>query len=254
MRTGADTRPIIGLTTYLQQASSGVWDVPASFLPESYLNGVTNAGGIAILLPPQATDESRVLQVLDGLDGLIITGGQDVDPSMYGQARHPRTGPPAADRDGWEFALTRAALARDIPLLGICRGAQVLNAALGGTLHQHLPDLLGHTRHQAGNALFTTTLVRPVSGTKVEHILGGSHHAQCYHHQAIAELGQGLIVSALDEEGVVEAVELDPQADTESWVVGVQWHPEQSQDDLRLFAGLVEAAQARSLKVPSDLR
>ncbi|MGB3484328.1 MAG: gamma-glutamyl-gamma-aminobutyrate hydrolase family protein [Mycobacterium sp.] len=236
--------PVLGLTTYLQQAQTGVWDVLASFLPAIYLEGVTRAGGVATLLPPQPVDEVIAGRVLDGLDGLIITGGRDVDPAAYGHNPHPATDQPALDRDAWEFALLRGALARNMPVLGICRGAQMLNVALGGSLHQHLPELLGHTRHQAGNAVFTTSTVRTVPGTRVAALIGESSDAQCYHHQAIAELGRGLIVSAQDgADGVIEAIELDPQQYPNDWVVAVQWHPEERLDDLRLFAGVVNAAR-----------
>lgn len=125
------SRPVVGLTTYLQQAQTGVWDVRASFLPAVYVEGVTSAGGTAVLLPPQPVDDAVVARVLDGLDGLVITGGRDVDPATYGQEPHPSTDEPARDRDAWELALVRGALARELPLLGICRGAQVLNVALG---------------------------------------------------------------------------------------------------------------------------
>lgn len=238
-------RPVLGLTTYLQQAQTGVWDVPASFLPAIYLEGVTRAGGVATLLPPQPVDEAIAARVLDGLDGLIITGGRDVDPRAYGHRAHSATDQPAIERDAWEFALLQGALARNMPVLGICRGAQVLNVALGGTLHQHLPDLLGHTRHQAGNAVFTTSSVRTVPGTRTAALIGDSTDAQCYHHQAIDQLGRGLIISAQDgADGVIEAVELDPVHYPHAWVVAVQWHPEERLDDLRLFAGVVQAAGA----------
>jgi putative glutamine amidotransferase len=237
-------RPVVGLTTYLQRAQTGVWDVRASFLPAIYLEGVTAAGGIATLLPPQPVDEHIAERVLDGLDGLVLTGGRDVNPAAYGHAAHPSTDEPAFDRDAVEFALVRGALARRMPVLGICRGAQVLNVALGGTLHQHLPDVLAHTRHQAGNAVFTTSGVRTVPGTRLAALIGPDSDAQCYHHQAIDRLGDGLIVSAQDGvDGVIEAVEL-PGPD---FVLAVQWHPEERLDDLRLFAGLVQAAAAYSL-------
>jgi putative glutamine amidotransferase len=237
----AQVRPVLGLTTYLQQAQTGVWDVRASFLPAIYLDGVTLAGGIATLLPPQPVDDEIAARVLDGLDGLVITGGRDVDPSAYGQRAHPTTDEPACDRDAFEFALVRGALARRLPILGICRGAQVLNVALGGTLHQHLPDVVGHPRHQAGNAVFTTSSVRTVPGTRLAALIGDSSDAQCYHHQAIDRLGAGLIVSAQDGvDGVIEAVEMPGQ----DFVLAVQWHPEERLDDLRLFAAVVEAAGA----------
>lgn len=231
-------RPIVGLTTYLQQAQTGVWDVRASFLPAVYLEGVTAAGGIATLLPPQPVDESVAERVLSCLDGLVITGGRDVDPAAYGQSPHAATDAPAQDRDAWEFALVRGALARGLPLLGICRGAQVLNVALGGTLHQHLPDVVGHYQHQLGNAVFSTSSITTVPGTRLASLIGESTDAQCYHHQAIAELGRGLIASAWDTDGVVEGVETTG----EQFVLAVQWHPEERLDDLRLFAGVVQAA------------
>jgi putative glutamine amidotransferase len=244
---GASTaRPLIGLTTYLQPAQTGVWDVRASFLPAIYFEGVGRAGGISVLLPPQPADADIAGRVLDGVDGLIITGGRDMDPAAYGSERHPATDEPHADsriRDAFEITLLQGALRRGLPVLGICRGAQVLNVALGGTLHQHLPDVLGHSRHQKGNAVFSTSSVTTVPGTLVESLVGRSTEAQCYHHQAIDRLGEGLIVSASDADGVIEAVEIDPARYPAGWVVAVQWHPEESLDDLRLFAGLVAAAQ-----------
>lgn len=244
-RTGV--RPVIGMTTYLQQAQTGVWDVRASFLPAIYFEGVGMAGGIAVLLPPQPVDDAVAERVLDGLDALVITGGRDVDPATYAAPCHPATDEPNRDsrtRDAFEFALVRAALRRRMPVLGICRGAQVLNVALGGTLHQHLPDVVGHPRHQQGNAVFSTSSIATVAGTRVAALVGPDTDAQCYHHQAIDRLGDGLIVSASDADGVIEAVETDPARHPDQWVVAVQWHPEERLDDLRLFAGLVGAAGA----------
>ena len=239
------SRPVLGLTTYLQQAQTGVWDVRASFLPAIYFEGVAMAGGIAVLLPPQPVDADIVERVLDGLDAVIITGGCDVDPAGYGQQPHPATDEPVGDnrlRDAWEFGLLKGALGRGIPVLGICRGAQVVNVALAGTLHQHLPDVLGHTRHQQGNAVFATSSVRTVPGTRLAALIGESSNAQCYHHQAIDRLGEGLIISAQDDDGVIEAVEIDRATHPDKWVLAVQWHPEERLDDLRLFAAVVEAA------------
>jgi len=232
--------PVIGLTTYLDQAQTGVWNVPASFLPAVYFQGVTAAGGVAVLLPPQPVDPDTAGRVLDGLDGLLLTGGKDVDPFLYGQQPHPHTDQPARQRDTWEIALLRAALERQLPVLGICRGAQVLNVALGGSLHQHLPDVIGHGGHRAGNAVFTTLSVRTVPGTRLAGLVGESVDARCYHHQAIAELGDGLVVSGWDADGVIEALELPGNG----FVLAVQWHPEESLDDLRLFSAIVEAARA----------
>ncbi|MGC2655908.1 MAG: gamma-glutamyl-gamma-aminobutyrate hydrolase family protein [Mycobacterium sp.] len=233
---------MVGMTTYLDQAQTGIWDVPASFLPAVYFEGVTLAGGVAVLLPPQPVDADIANLVLDGLDGLVITGGKDIDPTRYGQQPHPSTDQPGPDRDEWEFALLGAALNRKLPVLGICRGAQVLNVALGGTLHQHLPDVIGQTRHQVGNAVFSTLPVRTVPGTRLAALVGGSVEAKCYHHQAIDELGEGLIVSAWDSDGVIEAVELPG----DDFTLAVQWHPEESLDDLRLFTAIVDAARSHA--------
>ncbi|WP_326547167.1 gamma-glutamyl-gamma-aminobutyrate hydrolase family protein [Mycolicibacterium sp. ND9-15] len=234
-------RPVIGLTTYLQQAQTGIWDVRASFLPAIYFDGVALAGGIAVLLPPQPVDDDIADRVLDGLHGVIITGGRDVVPEYYSQERHPATDQGTADdrrRDEFEFALVRGAMRRGMPVLGICRGAQVLNVAFGGTLHQHLPDVIGHTRHQQGNAVFSTSTIRTVPGTRLAGLIGETSDAQCYHHQAIDKLGDGLVVCAWDEDGVIEAVEIPG----EEFTLAVQWHPEERLDDLRLFAAVVEAA------------
>ena len=240
--SGSDAAPVIGLTTYRQQARSGVWDVPAAFLPAVYLEGVTRAGGIAALLPPQPVDGANspaiAEQVIGRLDGLILTGGKDVDPAAYGHQPHPATEVPARDRDAWEFALLDAALRRGVPVLGICRGPQVINVALGGTLHQHLPDVLGHSGHRVADATFASHTARIAAGTRLNRLLGDSIATRCYHHQGIDQVGAGLIASARCD-GVIEGIE----SAGENFVVGVQWHPEENLDDLRLFAALVEAAR-----------
>jgi putative glutamine amidotransferase len=233
-------RPVLGVTTCLERAQAGVWDVPASFLPAGYLDGITAAGGIAVLLPPQPADPGIADRVLDGLGGLVITGGRDLDPALYGQPRHPATDEPSRERDLWELTLLAAALRRRLPVLGICRGAQVLNVALGGTLHQHLPEVIGDHGHHAGDAVFTTLRARTVDGTRLAAVLGASADVRCYHHQAIADVGEHLVVSARDDDGVIEAVELPG----EDFVLAVQWHPEDCLDDLRLFGAIVEAAKA----------
>ena len=229
---------MVGLTTYRQRAQSGVWDVDAVFLPAVYLDAVTEAGGIAALLPPQPADDAAAERAIAGIDGLIITGGRDIDPSMYGHDPHPATDQPARDRDAWEFALLDAALRRGTPVLGICRGAQVLNVFLGGTLHQHLPDVIGHN-HKKGDAVFASSTMRTTDGTRLAAMIGPAVQAHCYHHQAIDRLGDGLVVSATGQDGVVEAVEM-PDRD---FVVAVQWHPEETPEDARIFSGLVQAAR-----------
>ncbi len=230
--------PVIGLTTYRQQARSGVWDVPASFLPAVYLDGVTRAGGIAVLLPPQPVGDAVAEQVVGRLDGLILTGGKDVNPQAYGHQPHPATEEPARERDAWEFAVLAAALDRRLPVLGICRGPQVINVALGGTLHQHLPDVVGHSGHRVADATFALHTAHIIEGTRLGRLLGESIQTRCYHHQAIDEVGAGLIASARCD-GVIEGIE----SAGEDFVVGVQWHPEENLDDLRLFTALVDAAR-----------
>ncbi|HTY29854.1 gamma-glutamyl-gamma-aminobutyrate hydrolase family protein [Mycobacterium sp.] len=233
-------RPVVGLTAYLEQVQTGIWNVAAGYLPADYFEGVVMAGGIAVLLPPQPLDADIAGALLGRLDALVITGGYDLDPASYGQHPHPATDMPRTERDDLEFALLRGALDRGLPVLGICRGAQVLNVAFGGTLHQHLPDVLGHGGHRAGDGVFTRLPVRTMAGTRLAALLGESIDAPCYHHQAIDTVGDGLVVSATDADGVVEAVELPG----EPFVLAVQWHPEKSLDDPRLFKAVVQAAQS----------
>jgi putative glutamine amidotransferase len=236
----ASRPPVVGLTTYLEQVQSDGWDVPAGYLSSNYFEGVISAGGIAVLLPPQPVDPGIVSSVLDSLDALVITGGYDLDPTTYGQQPHPTTDQPRTVRDAFEFALLRGALDRGLPVLGICRGIQVLNVAFGGTLHQHLPDVLGHKGHRAGGGVFSRLPVRTVAGTRLAALLGESAEGPCYHHQAVDKVGEGLVVGAWDRDGVVEALELPG----DNFVLAVQWHPEQSLDDLRLFTAIVEAARS----------
>jgi putative glutamine amidotransferase len=232
--------PVIGLTTYLQRAQTGVWDVQAAFLPKVYFEAVTRAGGIAVLLPPQSVNTAIASRVLDGLDGLIITGGPDVDPARYDQQPHPSTDAPGVVRDAWEDALLLGAIERGLPFLGICRGAQVLNVALGGTLIQHLPDAIGSTRYNLGGGEFNEVPVAVEEGSELAELIGAGVNAKVYHHQAIDRVADGLTVTARSDDGVIQAVELDSVA----FGVAVQWHPEESADDIRLFAGLVEAARS----------
>ena len=241
-RTGA--APVIGLTTYVERAQQGVWDVPAAYLQYQYVESVTRVGGIALLLPPQPVGEGpegvggAVGAVLDRLDGLVLTGGKDVDARLYGAAPHPEADAPRAERDTWEMRLARAALDRDLPLLGICRGAQVLNVALGGTLVQHLPEVTGTDAHRAGPGRFAHHDVRTVPGSLLADLLGPTVGAACYHHQALAELAPSLVAAGHAEDDVVEAVEVVGAR----FALAVQWHPEELRDDVRLFQALVDAA------------
>ena len=240
-------RPVIGVTTYLEQAQTGVWDVPAAFLPQVYFEAVTRAGGIAVLLPPQPVDEQIARSVLSRIDGLIVAGGKDVDPALYGRDRHPATDEARPDRDAWETTLLTTAIEIGLPFLGICRGLQVLNVALGGTLHQHLPEVIGSERYNLGGGVFAENEVLVEPATRVSGMLGPGETltGKSYHHQAIDDLAAGLSVSARSDDGIVQAVEVDAVP----FGVGVQWHPEQD-DDLRLFAGLVDAALEYRAAVP----
>ena len=240
MGLNVSKRPVVGLTSYLEQVQTGIWDVSAGYLPADYFEGVIMAGGIAVLLPPQPADPQIGGCLLDSLDALVITGGYDLDPAAYGQQPHATTDQPRTARDVWELTLLQGALDRGLPVLGICRGAQVLNVALGGTLHQHLPEVIGHTGHRAGNGAFARLPVRTVPGTRLAALLGETADASCYHHQAIDKVGDGLVVSAWDDDGVVEALELPG----DGFVLAVQWHPEQTLDDLRLFTAVVDAAKS----------
>jgi putative glutamine amidotransferase len=238
-----DRRPVIGLTTYLEQAKQGVWDVRAAFLPQQYFDAVTASGGIAVLLPPQQAPDAAAPVVLDGLDGLILTGGLDVQPELYGAERHPLTDPARPDRDAWELALFRAAEARRMPVLAICRGLQLVNVARGGTLHQHLPEALGTDRYRIGGGVFATNEVVVDGASRLAALVGAGQVAvHSYHHQAIDRLGEGLVVTAQTDDGLPQAVE----SNGEGYLVGVQWHPEENTEDRRLFAGLVAEASEYS--------
>lgn len=234
-------RPVIGLTTYLEQAKQGVWDVRAAFLPQQYFTSVTSSGGIAVLLPPQDGPEDAAAAVLDTLDGLILTGGLDVQPELYGADRHPLTDPARPDRDAWELALLRGAEERGIPVLAICRGLQLANVAHGGTLHQHLPEALGTERYRIGGGVFAENTVEVDAGSRLaEQVGAGAFDVHSYHHQGIDRLGDGLVVTARTDDGLVQAFE----GTGDGYLVGVQWHPEENAEDKSLFTGVVAAASA----------
>ncbi|MEV5883347.1 gamma-glutamyl-gamma-aminobutyrate hydrolase family protein [Streptomyces sp. NPDC052020] len=225
-------RPLIGVSTYLESGARwGVWELEAALLPAGYPRLVQRAGGLAAMLPPDAPEHAAA--TVARLDGLVIAGGPDVEPCRYGAAPGPRTGPPDRARDAWELALIDAALARGAPLLGICRGLQLLNVALGGTLVQHLDG------HAGPPGVFGRHPVRPVPGTRYAAVVPEETSVPAFHHQAADRLGAGLVASAYAADGTVEAVELPAGP----WVLGVQWHPEMG-EDVRVMRALVEAAAA----------
>jgi len=217
--------------------------VQASFLPVVYIDAVTKAGGLAVVLPPQEpVDADIAAQVVDGLDGLIVTGGGDVAPERYGAERHDKTDPLNAMRDAWEDSLLAAAIDLELPFLGICRGLQVLNITRGGTLVQHLPDVVGDDRYNKGGGNFSSNRVAVDSGTELSGLLGGDPElvVKSYHHQAVQDVGAGLRVTARSGDGTIQALELEGVP----FGVAVQWHPEEdAAEDVRLFAGLIEAAK-----------
>ncbi|MFC7259587.1 MULTISPECIES: gamma-glutamyl-gamma-aminobutyrate hydrolase family protein [Streptomyces] len=222
-------RPLIGVSTYLESGARwGVWELEAALLPAGYPRLVQRAGGLAVMLPPD--DPAQAAATVARLDGVVVAGGPDVDPVRYGAERSPRTGPAAPERDAWELALIRAALASGTPLLGICRGLQLLNVALGGTLVQHID---GHVK-DAG--VFGHHEVTPVPGSLYAGVVPEVTAVPTYHHQAVERLGDGLRASAHAADGTVEAIELPGS----SWVLGVQWHPEAG-EDLRVMRALIEA-------------
>jgi putative glutamine amidotransferase len=239
-------RPRIGICTAIERASWTVWDAEAYLLNRSYVDAIQAAGGLALMIPPDRGSASDPDEVLDVLDGLILAGGADVDPAAYGERAHPKTKGTWPERDEFEVALARRALERDIPLLGICRGMQLMNVARGGTLIQHLPDDVGHEDHRRVTGSFDGADhdVRLADGSLAARAAGEVDHAtKSHHHQAVARLGDGLVEtgwSTLDE--LPEAIE-DPRR---RFALGVQWHPE-ADPGSRLIAALVrEAAAARN--------
>lgn len=230
-------RPLIGVSTYFSDASWRVWKAePAVLLPVQYPAMVRAAGGITAMLPPDAPELAAPL--LDRLDALVISGGPDVDPARYGAAAGVHTDLPPTERDAWELALITAALERRLPLLCICRGMQLLNVHRGGTLIQHVPDVVGDNRHQPARGCFSDVVVTTEAGSAVAKFLGEQATVRCSHHQALDRLGGGLVVTARAADGLPEAVEF-PEA---RFVVGVQWHPEEDADR-RPFRALLDAVR-----------
>jgi gamma-glutamyl-gamma-aminobutyrate hydrolase PuuD len=230
----SDVRPLIGLTAYRTHAAWGVWHTPAALLPHAYADHVTAAGGVPVLLPIGADDAAAA--VIPRLDGLILSGGPDIEPVRYGASPDPFAERSQADRDTWETALLMAALQADLPVLGICRGLQLINVCLGGTLHQHLPDLAGGERHRPAPGVYGTVRVRLDTSALPGSLLGEGVDVPCHHHQAIDRLGSGLVASAWAQDGTIEAAWVPRRR----FLLGVQWHPE-VRDDPALFTALVKA-------------
>jgi putative glutamine amidotransferase len=238
----ATDAPLIGISAYAQRARWGTWDDEAVLLPRRYADKVAQAGGTPVLLPPLPGIE----RVLARLDGLVLSGGGDIDPACYAAPRDPASGPPSAARDSAEIALCRGALDRGLPLLGICRGLQVINVALGGTLHQHVPDIVGHDHHSPDASGYGRHDVTVTPGSRLAGVLGRTElSVPTHHHQAIARPGQGLVATAWTTDGIIEAAEFDTGSDGTTAMLAVQWHPEAG-DDLSLFGWLVAASRSRA--------
>jgi len=229
-------RPIVGITAYVTPAKFGAWDLVSTLIPHDYVRAVESAGGRALVVPPS---EEAIEETLDALDGLIFSGGSDLDPALYGQEPHPETGGIVPERDSGELALLKAALERDMPVLAICRGSQVLNVVLGGDLVQHVPDVIPGDTHKQTPGVFAEHEVGIEIGTQLDELVGGEVIVKSHHHQGFGRLGEGLRVAARAPDGSIEAIE-NP---AHRFAVGVLWHPEAG-EDARLFDGLVAEAAA----------
>jgi len=234
----AEPRPVIGITTYLVPAAWGAWNMEAALVPADYVRAVSAAGGTPVLIPPG----SSLPETLDLVDGLVFSGGSDLDPSLYSADAHPETSGVIRERDDFELELMRAALERDVPMLAICRGSQVLNVALGGDLEQHVPDRVGTELHREVPGVFSEHDVAVASGTRLASILGDRHDVKSHHHQGFGALGAGLLEAARAPDGTLEALE-DP---SRRFTVGVLWHPEAGEDRALFEALVAEAAASRA--------
>ena len=229
--------PVIGITTYREEARWGVWDTRADVLHAQYADAVVRAGGVPVLLPPASDDADVARTVVARLDGLVVSGGADVDPAAYGATPHARTGGWRPDRDAWEIALLSAADEAGLPVLGVCRGMQVMAVAAGGTLTQHLPDEVEHDGHSPGGDEFGDVRVTTAEGSRLRAVVGDGLVVGCHHHQAVATHPSYDAV-AWAEDGSLEAME---RPGDRLWL-GVQWHPEVG-EDAALFSALVAAAR-----------
>jgi putative glutamine amidotransferase len=228
------SRPVIGITTYVTPARWGHWDTEAVLVPAAYVQAIEEAGGRPVLVPPS---DDGIEETLDAVQGLLFSGGSDLDPDLYDQEPHEETVGIVPERDRAELALLEAALARDLPVLAVCRGSQVLNIARGGDLVQHLPDVVGDDKHKHTPGTFAEHDVTLEPGTRLADLLGGRAPVKSHHHQGFGRVGEGLRVAAHAEDGTIEAVE-DP---SHRFALGVLWHPEAG-EDRKLFEELVAAA------------
>ncbi|MEU2038126.1 gamma-glutamyl-gamma-aminobutyrate hydrolase family protein [Nocardia niwae] len=231
----AGARPVIGLPTYVEQVRFNAWDLPGAVLPHAYVEMVATAGAIPVLLPPAGVARAELVR---RLDGLVLTGGADVDPARYGGPSSGIPGYTRPDRDESEFGLFELARAAEMPILAVCRGLQLANVALGGTLIPHLPDVVGHEEHSGVEGGFTATRVLTIAGSRVARLAGPELKVHCHHHQAVDRLAEGLAATAYAADGTIEAAETTDG----SFLVGVQWHPEADVTDRRLMRALVAAA------------
>ena len=232
-------RPLIGVTTYTEVVSWGAWSLPTALAPLAYVTSVERAGGRPMLVPPS---DNAVGETLDALDGLILSGGEDLHPGSYGAEPHPETQKTKPERDRAELALLQGALERDMPVLAICRGSQILNVALGGDLVQHLPDAIGSERHRETPGHFGDHGVDLQEGSRLAELLGPRAPVKSHHHQGYGRLGDDLQPVGWAEDGTVEALEHS----SKRFALGVLWHPEEG-EDLALFEALVrEAAEYRA--------